>query len=77
MFYRCAIAGGGEAMDRVIGEVLSINRQGDVTVRVGDKLIIIGASEAEGAGMPQPGDRIEFETTRDGMTVRIGVKKIG
>ena len=65
-------------MDRVIGEVLSINRQGDVTVRVGDKLIIIGASEAEGAGMPQPGDRIEFETdTRDGMNVRIGVKKIG
>jgi len=40
--------------------------------------VLIGASEAEGAGMPQPGDRIEFETnTRDGMTVRIGVKKIG
>ena len=47
--------------DRFVGEVLSIARHGDVTVRHGDRLVVIPADEAERAGTRfVPGDRITF-----------------
>jgi hypothetical protein len=47
--------------DRFVGEVLSIDRHGDVTVRHGDRLVVIPADEAERAGVRfAPGDRITF-----------------
>ena len=47
---------------RFFGEIMSVARDGSLTVRrLDDRVIVIGAHEAERSGVRlQPGDKIEF-----------------